>query len=275
MNDQLKILFEINLIHHYFKDNEQLGLVITPDDSTAEMFKNIGFMYQSIQNQFKLFFNASSDLSNQLSKIKKVTQKNYFEFRIISNRLDFDLYTELPPNLNGTINYSNKNVSSIAEKLQLVPVYNQLNENYTVGIIKIYFDELIEQFFEECHYSITFHARKTQWNYYIINRSHIELNNPFIKMENSNLFGDSEHVTLPTGDQALLFSSGKNLIPLTNVSKQRFDLADYVVQPNEIFIAQKKVKYIYSGLPIATPSNTIVKRKDDEVVYTSNMYVYI
>jgi hypothetical protein len=123
---------------------------------------------------------------------------------------------------------------------------------------------------------IEYTARATQWQYYIINRSLVKLDNPAVTGKSDIAFEGPANVTIATGQAALLFTSGKNLIPLSECPKYKFDLVNSSGATQDNGSRSKKAgKIIFKGLPHPQPGrfgSLIVNGKGQ---VSSPIYLYI
>ena len=142
----------------------------------------------------------------------------------------------------------------------------------------IYFDDILKCKNEKyCgNFEIHFNARATQWQYYIVNKNKALLNHPAVVGKMDIKFEGPENMVMETGEQCILFSSGSQLIPLSEKPVYSFDLVNKVK-----VVADKSGKKIFTprvvfkGLPIPDPKNmkNIVGVLNN--IITSPMYVYI
>ena len=101
------------------------------------------------------------------------------------------------------------------------------------------------------------------------------LANPSITSKDGISFTGPASVTIQSGQQALLFSSGESLIPLSQQPKQRFDLVDNPAPDNQQGQKRNSPKIIYKGLPNADPKFYGITEVNGSSQVTSPMYVYV
>ncbi len=274
-----KILCAINISHTYFEVGVANGMTLKPDRLTDQILKKYRFKLNESINNLMLYSVSDQSIGNQLGYIESVTGQDHFTLDIYSSTQAFYVYTELPEKWKGTIQYNSGDSEKTegSKGMTLIPDYELTTQSAIVGQVKIYFSDLIRESETQSAiiYNIHFTARKTQWNYYVVNKSPQKMNEPFIKVDGEVTFNSAQPVTLITGEKALLISSGDNYIPMRFRSDQKYDLFDYSGHSGLSQDTSKREKKILSGLPIASPAGTIPVVKDGQHIFTSVIYVYI
>lgn len=270
-------IFSTAVYHSFFASGKCNCLYFVPNTSTEKALQKFGFKIKSVDNGFDLFSATTTSLSNVLNSITQSTQDNYFEFEIRCNNPNFILFTALPINWHGMINFSSKDPKNIINN-KTVTLNQTLEENLTssFGYLKIYFNDLIKNLnaASPVFFEIYFTARATQWQYYLINKNAIELDNLAITGKGNIQFGDPEKVTIQTGELALLFTSNKNHIPLSENPKHKFDLVNKNVS-NTSNLQRINDKVIIKNLPLPDGSRIEIIENDGQKLYTSPMYIYL
>ncbi|QSW89339.1 hypothetical protein J0383_00655 [Flavobacterium endoglycinae] len=264
-------------VYHTFYDNTKCNcLHFIPTDKTDKILKKFGFMINTVSNGFDLFANPTSTLSDTLDYISKTASQDFFEFNIKCSNPSFLLFTDLPVNFLGLVNYSSQKTQN--EENTSTLVLNQSLETAPIaryfGNLKIYFEDLKNVSNNPILYKISFEARATQWQYYFINKNSLPLNNPVVTQKGSIQFKGPEQVTLQTGEKALLFTSDTTNIPLSEKPKYKFDLINKS-ESSGTDQGNSKGKVIIKGLPIPDVSRiNIISNKEQNQV-TSPMYIYL
>jgi len=227
MKTNLQIAFTISVYHSYFKDNICSCISLIPGAVTKSLLKRFDCKYNNPLNKFGFYCNCNSPISAFLNYIRKTTGTDYFDFEINTDDQNFNYFTDLPVNWVGQLifdtrsadNRFEKNILSLREKLSTG------NNTNSLGILKIRFDDIIRYSSERtaAQFEIRFSSRSTQWQYFIINKSDAQVQNPVIGKADTRFTGP-ESVTIKTGEQALLFTSGKKLFPLMQYPGQTFSL---------------------------------------------------
>jgi len=195
----------------------------------------------------------------------------FFDFEIETSTPAFTLFTDLPMGQLSQLAYDSHNKANT----RLGPAI-QLNVNMTpctsapyLGTITIYFDDIIKGYTQ---YAINYKARSTQWQYFVINKSAVQLENPAISGKTPVSFDGPSSVTVGNGQQAMLFTSGDNLLSLSEVPKYKFDLVNKPVRQTG---ASSSPKVIFKGLPSPDPRRSGVNTGAEDNMVVSPMYVYV
>lgn len=268
-------IFGLAVYHTYFENDVCTCLQFTPDAATSVLLSKYGFKMRTSVNGFDFFFNGRGSAADILDYVAKVTRQNYFEFTISSTNEAFLLFTDLSVDWLGQITFdsssaSNQNTNGtivLAEQLEACSLASD------PGVLRIYFADILANDYPA--YQIRLNARATQWQYYIVNKSAAVLDNPAISGKPSAGFNGPETVTIPTGQQAILFSSG-DLLPLSEVPKYKFDLVNNAA--SDIPSPSKKStsgKLIFKGLPNPDPGNVGIVQINGKKQTASPIYVYL
>jgi hypothetical protein len=262
--------------HTFFDSGKCNCLHFIPNHKTDKTLKKFGFKMNSVSNGFDLYSNTKSSLSELLDYISKTTQQNYFEFDIKCSNPNFILFTTLPINWIGAVTYSSQDPKNQSSNGKIV--LNQTLENKPVsthfGHLKIYFEDILKE--QTSHdsvlFEINFTARATQWQYYFINKNAVQLNNPSITEKENIQFDGPQNVTIQTGESALLFTSNKTYITLSEKPKYKFDLVSSSASANQ---NNTKPKIIIKGLPCPDVSRVGIIENSGKNEVASPMYIYL
>ena len=265
-------IFSIAAYHTFFDNGKCNCLHFIPNHKTDKTLKKFGFKMNVVSNGFDLYSNTKSSLSDLLNYISTTTQQNYFEFDIKCSNPNFILFTSLPINWIGAITYSSQDPKNINNNGKIL--LNQTLENKPVsshfGHLKIYFEDILTV--HSPLFKINFTARATQWQYYFINKNAVQLNNPSITEKENIHFDGPQNVTIQTGESALLFTSNKTYITLSEKPKYKFDLVSSSSSANQNNI---KPKVIIKGLPCPDVSRVGIIENSDQNEVASPMYIYL
>lgn len=139
-------------------------------------------------------------------------------------------------------------------------------------LLTIHFADIIEQAAGACaQFAIRYAARATQWQYFVVNKGALKLDNPAITGKADINFEGPESVTIPSGQQAMLFTSGGNLIPLSEHPRYKFDLVNNPAGAT----TRPAARTIVRGLPGPAPwriGSTLIGANNQCI---SSMYVYL
>ena len=265
-------VFKLSVSHSYFERNICKCLRFIPGAATQTFIKRFGLAKNDFVNGFSFYYNSTTALPDFLNYLGTVTGCNYFDFDIETTESSFDFFTQLPSNWLGSITYdSQDSANTISNSIvQLNPVLSSGINTKNIGTLTVHFSDIIGQPpGERLQFSINYTARATQWQYFVINRSALDLNAPAIAGKIPVSFDGPQNVTIENGQQALLFTSGDTLLPLSEVPRYKFDLV------TSSGFNRSTTKTIFKGLPNPSPSRigSIVTRGDNQAI--SPMYIYI
>ncbi|VXB08211.1 conserved hypothetical protein [Flavobacterium sp. 9AF] len=270
MKTAFHILFSLHVFHEYFENGICNCLVFKPTFTTLSLIKKYGFRINENSNGFT-FYSTNSNAKDYLSYIENNTGIDCFEFEIVSTNANFNSFTDIPTNAIVQYSFLSNLVTVETETLILQNNYITVASANGMGTLKIFFTDIITQFINKlnCNYLIQLNSRATQWRYYVINESQLSLSNPQIVSKNTISFEEAIPVTIANGKKALLFSSGKNLIKMSEGVNYKFDLIDKAISTN----STRKV--IFKGLPNPNPKFLGIEEESENKTVTSPMYVYI
>jgi len=279
IQSNFKIVFRVDVLHSYFEQNICNCLQFVPDGATNQLLKRFGFRIRNKVNGFDLYIDQGSDLTSFLNYVAEISGQAYFDFWIDTNNLKFNLFTELPVNRHVQLIYDSHAEANSYEQniIQLGEGFSEGNGNSKLGRLVVHFDDLIKRQANKGYvqFCINYKARSTQWQYYFINKSSVQLSNPAVTSKTGVYFGSPANVVIESGQQAILFSSGSNLIPLSQVPKHKFDLVNNpTTTGTETSKQSTNTKTIFKGLPTPDPMR-IGFNGNNEDLLSSPMYVYI
>lgn len=268
-------IFSLAAYHTYFENDICTCLQFTPDGTTTVLLERYGFKMREGINGFDFFFNGTGSPAGILNYVAKVTGQNYFEFTITSTNEAFLLFTDLSVDWLGQIEFNSASPSNQTTNgtIVLSEILSPCALASDPGVVRIYFADILSG---NCPaFEIRLNARSTQWQYYIVNKSALELDSPAISGKPATGFTGPENVTIPTGQSAMLFSSG-DLLPLSEVPKYKFDLVNNSAAANPSS-AQIKTngKVIFKGLPNPDPGNVGIVMINGQKKTASPIYVYV
>lgn len=281
MQSNFKIAFSVAVTHTYFNKGICNCLQFMPDTGTQMLLKRFGFIIRDKIDGFDLYSNSTTELSALLSHVSKITGKNAFGFKIQTNNSSFNYFTDLPVSWRGQLMYDSQAIVSVSASNLVQLKETQLNDagNTCIGSLNVQFDDLLKYSNTNgfAQFQINYKARSTQWQYYIINKSALALGNPAVVGKSDISFNPPSDVTIDTGQQVMLFSSGNNLIPLSEVPQYQFDLVNNPASNSGESSGGKNtsVKTIFKGLPNPDPARIGIVNIDNQQQVSSPMYVYV
>lgn len=267
-------LFQLDVYHSYFQKGLCSCLVFKPEIETKHLMERFGFIIKSKINGIGFYINGPQSPEQLLGDIERATGENSFCFEMISNNPDFNLFTELPPNWVGQLLYDSSDSLVLDHKVKLNQQLSVNDDTMFLGKVTLRFADILK-FSDQtgfANFDIQYQARATQWQYFVINRSSVLLNAPSISGKGPIDFDGPQHVVTEAGEAALLFSSGSNLIPLSETPIHKFDLLNHPVSSDNRSLPPQ---IIIKGLPMPNPKWVgKVTGKTNEYL-SSPMYVYL
>jgi hypothetical protein len=272
MKSSFNQIFDVEVTHSYFEGGICKCLQFTPGTTTSQLFRRFDFKMRENISGFDLYCNSQNTIAGLLNYISSITGVSCFDFNIATNASSFYYFTDLPTDsINSLLYDSHSAQNKLANNtIQLAPESAEDANTVYLGSLTIHFDDIIKlSTIKGIHFKISYQARATQWQYYIINSSSMQLLNPQIAGKSPIDFTGPEDVVLDNGQQAMLFSSGDKLIPLSILADNKFDLVSKSAANGNKSAASK---IIFKGLPIPDPMRTS-NGTGNKV--SSKMYVYI
>jgi hypothetical protein len=277
MQSNFKIAFDVEILHSYFQNNSCDCLQLIPTGSTSVFANKYGFRFNEKTNGISVYFSSENSLAAVFNYITSVTGSSCFEFDMVSTDSNFNNFTDLPIDWLGQLIFDSRSSSnSFANGTLLLGETMLAMESPTsTGSLKIHFDDILNYQDKNgaSHFRLQFNARSTQWQYYVINKSSLLLENPAIVGKSETGFTGPENVTIQSGQAALFFSSD-TLLPLSEVPDTQFDLVN---NPDASMPTAKKNKarIIFKGLPNPGIKHLGVTTSEGENLISSPMYVFI
>lgn len=275
MTMESKQVFSLEVFHSFFEEGKCNCLVFDPSPATAGVLNKFGFMQKNKSNGFEMIFSSDKNMQQVMSYMEIIHQ-NYFEFEIVNRNPDFYFFTELPVNWLGQLMYSTKvsNAATEGKSISLIPEFLDQESKPRFGTVRIYVETVLAAG-AGIKFQIDYQARATQWNYYVVNKSAVQLINPVISGKQDVSFDGPKNTTIQTGQQALLFSSGEKLLSLSERPKFKFDLVNKAADGQEKNIKSASAKTIFKGLPNPDPGRIGIENINGKTLVTSPIYVYI
>lgn len=273
MQQRFYSAIKVEVFHSYFENSNCNCVQFKLSTFTVQLLNRFGFRIRKLSNGFELQTNSIS-ISTLLAYITQATGISSFDFDIINTDENFINYTDFPIDWMGQLHYDTSSNDNTNHRDVITLNATMTTEPYTtkLGTLKINFEELISRITvkETLFFKINYVARSTQWQYYIVNRSSVHINNPRIIGKSGIEFHGPAHTTIATGEAALLFSSAEKLIPLSKIPVYQFDLVD----EQELGQKNRDIKTIVKGLP--NPKVSEIGHHENEIkLVASPMYVYV
>ena len=268
--------FGFSVFHTYF-ENDVCRCLRFQSALPVRTLMKWGFQVREKINGFDLYYNGMQPLSSALNYIERITGVSYFEFRMDTTDELFTQFTEFPPDWLGQVQFNSAQYTVTDAQtagdnaMVLTPTLASGTDGQGIGRVRFYFADLVAS----PAFEIRFSARATQWQYYIINRSATQLDNPSITGKAGISFEGPKEVTIASGQQALFFSTGENLLPLSLTPKYRFDLVNTTTVDGGSTTRKNNAKVVFKGLPDADPGNIGIVRINGNTQVSTPIYVYV
>lgn len=272
-------LFQVEILHSYFESSICPCLQFLPAASTQGLMERYKFTILQNVNGFQFYSTSAVSLRDSLDYIRTVAGTNYFEFELFNNDAAFYCFTGgLPLNWQGQLLYNSAMVNNDNGIFVMTQSLSVPEITAITGKLKINFDDLLkyDAAAQPLTYRISYTARATQWQYYIVNRNAIPMENPAVKGKSGIVFDNAGSVTMDTGEKALLFYSG-TLLPLSKVPNHKFDLVNTPADNNSATIKTKQnsARIIFKSLPTPDPMRMGTVAIDNKTQVSSPIYIYV
>jgi hypothetical protein len=265
MTNKFDLVFRLSIFNPFYTSNECTCLVFSPDDVTNKVLVKYNFVVRTINNGIELFIQDSSKLVSLLDYIQTVTGLSAFKFDINTSDPNFYNFTNLPFNDLQSVSFSTNQKNSDGT-LKI----NISNEAPKLGTISFLFEDLKGDLPKS--YSIKFANKHTQWRYYVVQRSGINLSNPIVTGSDGSQFESPISTKIETGDSALLFVSSAT-IPMKERSEVTYNLVDKITVST--LDNSVKNRTIFKGLPISSPEAIMLDNSTVPPLFSSPIYIYI
>jgi hypothetical protein len=280
IQSNLQIAFTVSVLHSYFEEGVCNCLQFKPGAVTQALLKRFGFGIRNRVNGFDFYVNTRDTLGAFLNYISSSMHQDFFDFDIVTNNSNFTYFTSLPVNWVGQLVYDSNAAAntSAVNGLQLAESLTPPASPACLGKLTLWFDDILKLNTDKgaAQFIISYNARATQWQYFFINKSAVQLNNPAITGKTNIVFEGPENVTIKSGQQAILFSSGNQLIPLSQVPRYKFDLVNNPLSSAGDTAGKRPApKIILKGLPNPDAGRIGRVSIDQTSQLSSPMYVYL
>ncbi|AYL99030.1 hypothetical protein [Mucilaginibacter celer] len=278
MQTNYQIAFTLDVQHTYFDKGICKCLQFVPGAGTAKLMRRFEITMLKKVNGFDFYIDSPQTIAQYLDYITQATGQTCFDFNISATDQQFYLFTDTGKIGPGQLTFDTGAAANTVNN-DVVDLYcyqsPSLNASF-IGTLSIDFDDIISYARGEsgAAFNISFRARATQWQYFIINRSAVKLDNPVIAGKADIGFEGPKSVVTSNGQPAIFFSSGTNLIPLSETPVYQFNLVNSSANGSS---AQKinNGKIVFKGLP--NPHPGIIALAGDGLTgqLASPMYVYV
>lgn len=272
------IIMSLTIEHTYFTNNDCPSLTLKPCGTTIATMSRMGFKLHRDGKTYKMYSPSRVPVKESLNYIQRVLKVDSLEFELSSSDPKFNLITDFPLDWNGTITYNSDNSSNQLKNgaMELIANFSDIGRKSSMARITIGIDDILKLYKENTPIDlmIKFESRATQWDYFVINRNAVQLDNAKITAKEEVQFEGPTKTILANGEEALKFTSGEQLMPLSEVPKYKLKL----VNENSAASSVRKkssAKIVLDGLPNPNPNKISIQHTTDKHIAISEMYVYV
>ncbi|MBV1873616.1 MAG: hypothetical protein KUG80_02480 [Gammaproteobacteria bacterium] len=274
-------ILQIRLFHEYFDSGFMQDVILLPAPETKKFIDKYELLIVQDKEGFSLHYFGCNSFSDFCQSLSILLVQQSFVFYIKSYGLSFSVISEWPLSWLGLVHYSSRNfVLSHTEEVELLADFVSDGDfkDDIFAQISIFPQDLFNPD-GVCVYQIfdvKIQARKTQWFYYIFNRSGLDLSAPVVTNRKGIEFNAPESIIFDNGEEVLRFSSGENHFVLCETAKTTLKLIDYPspVQSG-VYENVQASKEIIRDLPIPMVDKINIKISKGQQLACSEMYVYV
>lgn len=246
---------------------------VQPSSETLQILKKYQMVFRTDTGVFTVLYPEDATKPKLREAIADAMGDAGMVFSMNAELPDFYNVTNLPLTFRGPLIFSS---SDIAMKDDTAVFVTQTPEEPSstvaaTGAITIRKNELFNSDYtlNITNYAVALEARKTHWNYYIIDRSGIGLENTRVTNGKGIDFEAPVVQKLPNNQEAMLYSSGTYEFAFSERPEHRFDL----VQMTDEMSSNSKT--IFKGLPVAAGTQILTSEQDGQSYIYSAIYVYV
>ena len=278
----LPLLF-IQYHHQYYDDGLWQYLSLKPDDDSAAFFQRYRLLLRENWQGIGLYYFGSGPFDGFMAALTDLLEGRSLRFYLHNTDPYYANISDLPLDWAGQLNYDSQDVTQSDDdpnvqilNRQLAP--RTLCDSGVIGQITIAPANL--QAGQAATFVIKMAARFTHWYYYLCNRSQRHFNQLSVHNGSGIVFQPPEAVTLPTGEAAMLFSSGEQAFALKQRVSEPFNLVNLMDEADaSSAVDGLNSQVLIEGLPIPPTDQLRIKQhngSEDQTPYVySPMYVYI
>lgn len=275
MKTRYSLLCELNIRHEYYDDGILKGMRIVPDQRTQAFMWNAGLLFNQTDQGFAILHSSTFD-EEYIQELIEFFPAYRLEFHLTLTNDHFVNFTDMPLDQLVVFRFDNKRYEAEDNSYRLIPLLEgQLFQVSETALIYLYLDQfLVGGTLQAAKYDIVFKARKTQWNYYLMNIKSAVVDDLVISDEiGKSLLGPTETV-LSNGLKAHKYSSGEDLIPMRERSAQTFSIKKR--SNASIGDEANESEVVLENLPSASAKQLDIIRNDSGVpTACSSMYIYL
>lgn len=262
---QYELWCSLEISHSYYRDNICRNLNLVPDQNTVSRLQRYGLRwFQSAANEWQLWCPAQLDLADFISG----NPSNKLVFKGVSSDPNFIQFTQFPVDQLGYYEFSTEGLQQITKsKINIPGKFNsKASISNSVAIIDLDLGVIKSK---PTQYLISFEARKTRWQYYVIKQEQFLKGSLRLQGESANLFTGPELTKSLNDLDAECFDSTTNLLALQELGAIELSLL-IQKEGRQSTTSQLLVEY----LPNPNPGS-LSSAQDGGTELISAMYIYV
>lgn len=271
----LSLLFQLRMYHSYYDDGVMANMQLVPEGATQAWMSRYQLLLQEEIGRLTLYY--SGEYAERLyTSLHNLIGLQPLEFIMISSNPNFGIISYLPVDWSGQLLFSSQ--ATQKEEGQGGTMVMQLSskknaKSGAIGRVSFYLSDLFttDGKWKQPNYRISMEARRTVWRYYVVNPNQIPLLHPQISNPQGIDFEAEGDVSLPTGEQALQFSSGHHKFPFQETPDVKLNLITHLARSN-------KTRVVRKGLPVPRGNQIEIQKGppfQEKPKVFSDIYVYL
>ena len=219
-------LFQLRLQHGFFKDKQWNNAQLFADDETLSLIKHYQWQLVQQRNVWSLYSHAITGRETFLHNLSHFVDTQPLRFWLCQPLTNFVTFTELPLNWQGLLFFSSSNIVQARDgvpMLQWTTVPHRKAPNNAIGLIQFSINDLLTH----SSYQVQLNTRKTYWEYRLVQRDQVRLQQPeIIHANGEQVFTKPEKFITESGEIAWRSTSGQQQLPMQQVPNTIFTLVD-------------------------------------------------
>ncbi|WES87990.1 hypothetical protein [Dickeya fangzhongdai] len=265
---------ELILQHHYFPQGDWREASLVPDEYTRRQMRRFGLQLVAFGNTWRFYGGAITGRAAFLQYYATLADAQPFRFWVVQPRPYFVLITDMPLDWQGVLGFSSQRVMSegaaqdTAQLIAGAPASDDAPDG-AVAEICCHPDDLATR----QSYAVSLQPRATTWEYRVIPRGQIRLQDPQVVDTSGQVaFSSPAALTAESGESDGWVTRSMSAIAFQQVPAQRLSLMDSQLADTPDGGARQR--RILSALPTPAGTQPFTHRADDNLP-VSVMYVYV
>ncbi|AJC68403.1 hypothetical protein [Dickeya zeae] len=268
------VIVELTLQHHYFPQGEWREATLLPDEYTRRQMQRFGLQLVAFGNIWRFYGCAVTGRTAFLQYCSTLADEQPFRFWVVQPRPYFVVITDIPLDWQGVLGFSSHRVTtgSDAQAVAQLIASAPTSDNAPTGAVAevcCHLDDLVTR----QAYAIVLQPRSTTWEYRVIPRGQMRLQEPQVVDASGQVaFSSTATLTAESGAFGGWVTRSLSAIAFQQLPMQRLSLMDSPIMDTPDGSARQR--RILSALPTPMDTQPFVHRADDNQP-VSVMYVYV